>query len=62
MLWKTCICLKMKNDSQYGNVIDDLNMVLNSLYSWHVQHVKRLANIVAHCLVKVTLQQLSEQI
>lgn len=48
--------------SRYGNLIEDLKTLLNSLMSWHVHHVKREANTTAHCLANVTLEQASEQI
>jgi ribonuclease HI len=37
---------------KYGHILDDIKMVLSSLRSWEVMHVKREANMVAHNLAK----------
>jgi ribonuclease HI len=37
---------------RYGHLVDDLKMVLSSLRSWEVMHVKREANMAAHKLAK----------
>lgn len=48
--------------SRYGNLIEDLKTLLNSLMSWRVHHVKREANTAVHRLANVALQQASKQI
>jgi ribonuclease HI len=37
---------------RYGHILDDIKIVLSSLRSWEVMHVKRDANMAAHRLTK----------
>lgn len=37
---------------RYGQIIDDIRMVLRSLRSWKIRHVKRETNEAAHKLAK----------
>lgn len=41
----------------HGHLIDDSKIILHSLHSWQVQHIRREANTAAHLLAKVALQQ-----
>lgn len=51
------LVVKALNDSnpnwlRYGQIIEDTRLVLGSLRSWNVQHVKQEANAAAHGLAK----------
>jgi hypothetical protein len=55
-----CSCLvegRSSLESAWVELINDAEVVLNSLQSWHVKHTKRNANIAAHHLAKATIQQ-----
>jgi ribonuclease HI len=41
---------------RYGHILDDIKVVLSSLRSWEVMHVKTEANMAAHNLIKEALK------
>jgi ribonuclease HI len=54
MLVVTAINDSRPNWLRYGQIIDDVKMVLNSLRKWSSRHIKREANSAAHGLAKYT--------
>jgi hypothetical protein len=51
-----------KNWCRYGQVIDDARIMLNSLQTWKVNHVRREAYGIAHRLAKEALFLIDEQV
>jgi hypothetical protein len=41
-----------KDLCRYGQLIDDTRVMLNSLQTWKVNHVRNEVNVVAHRLAK----------
>lgn len=46
----------------YGQIVDDVRLILQMLLSWMVSRVKREANTAAHCLPKFALNCTNERI
>jgi hypothetical protein len=46
----------------YGRIVEDARLILPMLRSWMVFHVKREANMAAHCSVKFALNGTGERI
>jgi ribonuclease HI len=45
------------NDCRYGQIVDDILMVLNSISHWQIQHVNRESNTTTHGLAKAAVKQ-----
>ena len=43
---------------RYGQIIDDIKLVLGLLRKWSIKHVKREANLAAHSLAKCAIRNL----
>jgi hypothetical protein len=48
--------------SSYGHIVEDVRIVLNSIRSWTIGHVKRYANFVAHMLAKEAVKGVVDHI
>jgi hypothetical protein len=46
-----------RNDCKYGQIVDDILMVLNSISHWQIRHINRESNTTVHGLVKATVKQ-----
>lgn len=46
-----------RNSSMFGQLVEDVLIVLNSLPSWQICHINREANMAAHGLDKVASKQ-----
>jgi ribonuclease HI len=61
------LVVKVVSESQpswlrYGQIIDDIKLVLGSLRKWSIRHVKREANLAAHSLTKCAIRNLDTQV
>ena len=50
-----------ENWLRFGQIVEDIKLVLRSFWQWRVSHVKRVANVAAHGLVKeATMRQIDK--
>lgn len=49
------ICESQTSWLRYGQIIDDIKLVLGSLRSWSIRHIRREANVAAHVLAKYAI-------
>jgi hypothetical protein len=47
--------------SSYGQVVNEMKMLLEHFQVWEVNHVRRVANNAAHCLAKLALVQVRRE-
>jgi hypothetical protein len=48
--------------SIYGQLIEDTHDVLKMVLVWQIIHVRIKVNFIAHCLAKVAIKQVMDQV
>jgi len=53
---------KDRNLKRFEQIVGDIRIILNSLFSWQIHHISRIVNNAAHDLVKAAVKHTIDHI